>query len=76
MNKTDTEPKTNWNQMQTRGDRIHLTFTRHCPRWQCKVLEVGQAKAGGENEDEAIGGENEGEATGGEKQDEATGGEN
>ena len=66
MNKTDTEPKTNWNQMQTGGDRIHLTFMGCCPRWQCKVLEAGQAKTGGENEDEATGGENEDEATGGE----------
>ena len=66
MNKTDTEPKTNWNQMQIGGDRIHLTFMGCCPWWQCKVLKVGQAKVGGENEDEATGGENEDEATGGE----------
>jgi hypothetical protein len=26
MNKTDAELKTNWNQMQTGGDWIHLTF--------------------------------------------------
>ena len=72
MNKTDTEHKTNWNG----GDRIHLTFMGRCPRWQCKVLEAGQAKAGGENEDEATGGENEDEATGGKNEDEATSGEN
>jgi hypothetical protein len=35
------------------------------------VLEEGQAKAGGENEDEATGGEKEDEATGGENEDEA-----
>ena len=37
-----------------------------CPQGECKVLAARQAKAGGENEDEAIGGENEDEATGGE----------
>ena len=52
--------------MQIGGDRIHLKFMGRCPRRQCKVLEAGQAKAGGENEDEATGGENEDEATGGE----------
>ena len=66
MNKTDTEPKTNWNQMQTGGDRIHLTFMGRCWRWQCKVPEAGQAKVGGENEDEVIGGENKDEVIGGE----------
>ena len=68
MNKTDTEPKTNWNQMQTGGDRIHLTFMGRCPRQQCKVLEVGQVQVTGQNEDEATGGENEDKTT--------TGGEN
>ena len=63
MNKTDTEPKTNWNQMQIGGDRIHLTFMGHCPRRQCKVLEAGQVQATGQNKDEAMGGENEDEAT-------------
>ena len=58
MSKTGTEPKTNWNQMQIGGDRIHLKFMGRCPRRQCKVLEAGQAKAGGENEDEVTGGEN------------------
>ena len=78
MNKTDIEPKTNWNQMQIvrGGDRTHLTFTGHCPWWQCKVLETGQAMVGRENEDEATGGENEDEATGGKNEDEATSGEN
>jgi hypothetical protein len=77
MNKTDTEPKTNWNQMQTvGGDQIRLTFMGCCRRRQCKVLEVGQAKAGGENEDEVTSGENEDEATCGENEDEATGREN
>ena len=77
MNKTDTEPKTNWNQMQTGGDQIHLTFTGRCPQWQCKVLKGGQLQAMGQNEDEATSGENEDEATGGENEDEATmGGEN
>ena len=76
MNKTDIKPKTNWNQMQTGGDWIHLAFIGRCPWRQCKVLEVGQAKAGGENENEAAGGENEDEATGGENEDEATSGEN
>ena len=33
------------------------------PRRQCKVLEVGQVQAMGQNEDEATGGENEDEAT-------------
>jgi hypothetical protein len=68
MNKTDTEPKTNWKQIQTGGDWIHLTFTRRCPRQQCKVLEAGQVQATGQNEDEAMGGKNEDETT--------TGGEN
>ena len=68
MNKTDTEPKTNWSQMQTGGDRIHLTFMGRCARRQCKVLKAGQVQAMGQNEDEATGGENEDEAT--------TGGEN
>ena len=63
MSKTDTEPKTNWNQMQIGGDQIHLTFMGRCPRQQCKVLEVGQVQAMGQNEDEAMGGENEDEAT-------------
>ena len=49
--------------MQTGGDRIHLTFTGHCPRRQCMVLEVGQVQTIGQNEDEATGGENEDEAT-------------
>ena len=77
MIKTNTEPKTNWNQMQTGCDRIHLTFMGHCPRRQCKVLEAGQVQAMGQNEDEATGWENEDEAMGGENEDEATtGGEN
>ena len=63
MNKTDTEPKTNWNQMQTWGDRIHLNFTVHCPWWECKVLEAGQVQAMGQNEDDAMDGKNEDEAT-------------
>ena len=63
MNKTDTEHKTNWNQMQIGGDWIHLTFTGRCPRRQCKVLEEGQVQAIGQNEDEAARGENEDEAT-------------
>ena len=59
------------------GDQIHLTFTRRCPRRQCKVLEAGQVQAMGQNEDEATAGENEDEATVGENEDEATtGGEN
>ena len=60
MNKTDTEPKANWNQMQTAGgNRIHLTFMGRCPRRQCKVLGAGQVQAMGQNEDEATtGGEN------------------
>ena len=68
MNKTNTKPKTNWNQMQTGGDQIHLTFMGHCPWRQCKVLKAGQVQAMGQNENEATGGENEDEAT--------TGGEN
>ena len=63
MNKTDTEPKTNWNQMQIGGDRINLTFMGRCPWRQSKVLEAGQVQAMGQNEDEATGGENEDEAT-------------
>jgi hypothetical protein len=67
MNKTDTEPKINWNQMLTGGHRIHLTFMGRCPLRQCKVLEVGQVQATGQNKDEATGGENEDKATTGEK---------
>jgi hypothetical protein len=66
MNKTDDKPKTNWNQMQTGGDRIHLTFMGRCPRWQCKVLEEEQVQAMGQNKDETTGRENEDEVTWGE----------
>ena len=63
MNKTDIDPKINWNQMQTGGDWIHLTFMGRCPRRQYKVLEAGRVQVMGQNEDEAMGGENEDEAT-------------
>ena len=66
MNKTYTEPKTNWNQMQTGVDRIHLTFMGRCLWWQCKVHEAGQVQVMDQNEYEAMGGKNEDEATGGE----------
>ena len=66
MTKTDTEAKTNWNQMQTGVDRIHLTFTGHYLWWQCKVHEAGQVHVMDQNEDEAMGEENEDEARGGE----------